>query len=309
MEGSKIQAVERANGVWSTCGLLATSLRPWEWTKNVFLFAALFFSKNLLNAELLAKTLLAFGLFCLATGGVYIINDIWDRGEDNRHPQKRSRPIASGELSVAVAAPAAVMLLAIAVSGAFLINLAFGLVTSTYVILNIVYSQWLKHAVILDVFSIAAGFVLRVVAGAVAIDVVMSHWLIICTMLLALFLGFTKRRYEVVALASDASLHRRVLAEYNPLFLDMMIGIVTSATVIAYALYTVSAETIQRFNTDKLLLTVPFVLYGIFRYLYLVYHKSQGWNPAHALLSDGPLLLNIFLWVIVSALVLYSGIP
>ena len=288
---------------------LVISVRPWEWIKNALLFAALFYSKNLLNPELLAKVLLAFGLFCQVTGGVYLINDIWDRDEDKKHPHKRTRPIASGALPVGLAAPAAVFLLIAALTGAFLLRLPFGLVTAGYVVLSIAYSKWLKHVVILDVFSIAAGFILRVVAGAVVIDVAMSHWLLICTMLLALFLGFSKRRYELVALGKEAPLHRRVLAEYNPLFLDMMIGIVTSATVLAYSLYTISNETIQRFNTDKLFLTVPFVLYGIFRYLYLMYHKNHGGNPSKTLLTDGPLLANVILWALISGLILYAASP
>jgi 4-hydroxybenzoate polyprenyltransferase len=189
------------------------------------------------------------------------------------------------------------------------VNLPLGLVTLSYVALNIAYSNWLKHLVILDVFSIAAGFVLRVVAGAVVIDVVMSHWLLICTMLLALFLGFSKRRYELVNLTKDASLHRRVLAEYDPLFLDMMIGIVTSVTVVAYVLYTISNETVQRFHTDKLLLTIPFVLYGIFRFLYQIYHKNGGGDPSRTLLTDGPLLVNIILWAAVCGFILYGATP
>ena len=219
------------------------------------------------------------------------------------------RPIASGALSVSLAAPVAVILHIVAVAGAFLLTPMFGVVTAAYVLLSVAYSKWLKHAVILDVFSIAAGFVLRVVAGAVVIDVMMSHWLLICTMLLALFLGFSKRRCELVALADDASLHRRVLNEYDARFLDMMIGIVTSATVVAYTLYTVSQETIQKFHTDRLLLTVPFVLYGIFRYLYLVYHKNNGGAPAHTLMTDRPLLLNVILWGFVCGLIIYSAKP
>jgi 4-hydroxybenzoate polyprenyltransferase len=194
-----------------------------------------------------------------------------------------------------------------AVIGAFLLKLQFGFVLLGYVLLNVAYSKWLKHEVILDVFAIAAGFVLRVVGGAVVIGVVMSHWLLICTMLLSLFLGFSKRRYELVALANEATSHRRVLAEYDPLFLDMMIGIVTSATVVGYALYTVSDETIQRFNTDRLLLTMPFVLYGIFRYLYLVYHKNHGGNPSKTLLTDGFLLVNTILWIISIGLIVYAA--
>src|SRR5262249_23010735 len=161
---------------------------------------------------------------------------------------------------------------------------------------------------IVDIFAIAAGFVLRVVAGAVLIDVMISHWLLICTMLLALFLGFSKRRCELITLASEAGQHRHVLAEYDLPFLDVMIGIVTSAVVMGYSLYTVSNETIAKFHTDKLLLTVPIVLYGIFRYLYLVYHRNYGGNPAYALLADGPLRLSILLWGLVSALILYTAL-
>ncbi|MCI0591210.1 MAG: decaprenyl-phosphate phosphoribosyltransferase [Gammaproteobacteria bacterium] len=304
-----VQTFQHAAASISNLRLLLISVRPTEWIKNAFLFAPLFFSKNLVSLELLAKTLLAFSLYCLATGGVYLINDIWDRDADKKHPQKSTRPIASGALPLALAAPVAIFLLITSLTGTFLLSLSFGLVTTGYVLLCIAYSQWLKQVVILDVFSIAAGFVLRVVAGAVVIGVAMSHWLLICTMLLALFLGFSKRRYELVALANDASLHRPVLAEYDPLFLDMMIAVVTSATVVGYALYTISNETIQRFNTDRLLLTLPFVLYGIFRYLYLVYHKNHGGNPSQTLLADGPLLVNIALWVLVAGAIIYTANP
>jgi 4-hydroxybenzoate polyprenyltransferase len=288
---------------------LVLSGRPWEWTKNAFVFAALLFSNNLFNPDLAVRSVLAFLLYCLAASGVYLVNDIWDREEDRQHPQKRMRPIAAGALPVGVAAAAAAILLSVAVAGAFWLRPSFGVVAAAYVLLTTTYSRWLKHVVILDVFAIAAGFVLRVVAGAVVIDVVMSHWLLICAMLLALFLGFSKRRSELVALADGASLHRRVLAEYDPLFLDMMIGIVTSATVVAYALYTVSSDTVQKFQTDRLLLTVPFVLYGIFRYLYLVYHRNHGGNPARTLLVDGPLLVNMILWGLVSGVILYTAGP
>jgi 4-hydroxybenzoate polyprenyltransferase len=306
---AEVQTLRRSISYGGVLRLLLASARPQEWVKNTFVFAPLFFSQNLLNLELLAKSFAAFAYFCLASGGVYLINDICDRERDKRHPQKSSRPIASGALSVGVATAAAICLLGTATIGAFLVNLPFGLVTMSYVALNIAYSNWLKHVVILDVFSIAAGFVFRVVAGAVVIDVVMSHWLLICTMLLALFLGFSKRRYELVNLSKDARLHRRVLAEYDPLFLDMMIGIVTSVTVVAYVLYTISHETIQRFHTDKLLLTVPFVLYGIFRFLYQIYHKNGGGNPSRTLITDGSLLVNIVLWAAVCGLILYGATP
>jgi 4-hydroxybenzoate polyprenyltransferase len=284
---------------------LLTAVRPREWIKNTFLFAPLFFSQNVLNPELVLKSTYAFALFCLAAGGVYLINDISDRDADRKHPEKRNRPIAAGTLPVHLAGCTAGLLLVIAVAGSFLLGFSFGLVTLAYVGLVVTYSKWLKHLVIVDVFAIAAGFVLRVAAGAVVIGVVMSHWLVICTMLLALFLGFSKRRYELVTLTSERS--RRVLAEYNPLFLDMMIGIVTSATVVSYALYTVSQETVHRFHTDRLLLTLPFVLYGIFRYLYLVYHKNYGGDPSRTLVSDGPLIVNIVLWVLACGVIIYTA--
>jgi 4-hydroxybenzoate polyprenyltransferase len=306
---AEVQTFRRTVSFIGVFRLLLASTRPQEWVKNTFVFAPLFFSQNLLHPKLLSNSLMAFVYFCLASGGVYLINDICDREQDKKHPQKRSRPIASGELPVIVAMTAAICLFGAAIIGSFLVNLPVGLVIFSYVALNIAYSNWLKHVVILDVFSIAAGFVLRVVAGAVVIGVVMSHWLLICTMLLALFLGFSKRRSELVNLTKDASIHRRVLAEYDPLFLDMMIGIVTSVTVVAYVLYTISNETIQRFHTDKLLLTVPFVLYGIFRFLYQIYHKNGGGNPSRTLVTDRPLLVNIILWGAACGVILYGAAP
>jgi 4-hydroxybenzoate polyprenyltransferase len=309
MKMTSVPISERADTLLSTLRLLVVATRPREWIKNAFLFVALFFSKNLLSFALLSKVLLAFGLYCLAAGGVYLLNDIRDRHEDRKHPQKKTRPIASGALPVALAAGTMVVLLCIALGGALLLRPAFSFIIASYVLLNVVYSHWLKRLVILDVFSLATGFVLRVVAGAVVIDVMVSHWLLICTMLLALFLGFSKRRCELVILAQEASHHRHVLAEYDLPFLDIMIGIVTSAAVVAYTLYTVSPETIHKFHTDKLLLTVPLVLYGIFRYLYLVYHKNSGGNPAHILLTDAPLQASVGLWGLVSAIILYTAHP
>jgi len=301
------EAPSRARALLAILALLLVSTRPQEWIKNVFVFAALFFSQNLFNVALLSRTCLAFGLYCMVAGGVYLMNDIKDRAADKRHPQKRTRPIVSGSLTVALVAPVSLVLILLAVAGAWLLHPAFGLIMLSYVLINVAYSQWLKRIVILDVFAIAAGFVLRVMAGAMVIDVVMSHWLLVCTMLLALFLGFSKRRCELVALAKEASQHRHVLAEYDLPFLDVIISIVTSAVIVGYTLYTISSETTARLLTDKLLLTVPIVLYGIFRYLYLVYHRNDGGNPVHALLTDGPLRLSILLWGLVSALILYTA--
>jgi 4-hydroxybenzoate polyprenyltransferase len=182
----------------------------------------------------------------------------------------------------------------------------FALVLAGYGLINVLYSSWLKHQVILDVFVIAAGFVLRAVAGAVAIDVPLSDWLIICTTLLALFLGLCKRRHECIALGSERAGHRQVLGQYNPALLDMMIGIVTASTVMSYALYTVSEETVRKFGTRALLLTLPFVLYGIFRYLYLVYQEGQGGDPTQNLLADRPTIVNLCLWALAVALVIYA---
>lgn len=293
--------------VITTLDLILAATRPREWIKNAFVFAPLLFAQRVLQPEALFKSTAAFIVFCLAAGAVYLINDICDREADRKHPQKRARPIASGMLSVSVAASAAAVLLVASLATAFVLGSPFGFVTLAYVTLVIAYSKWLKHVVILDVFSIAFGFVLRVAGGAVVIGVAMSHWLLICTMLLALFLGLSKRRHEIVTLGSDDS--RRVLAEYNPLFLDMMIGIVTSATVVSYALYTVSQETVQRFHTDRLLVTLPFVLYGIFRYLYLVYHKNYGGDPSRTLVSDGPLLVTIVVWVLACGVIIYAADP
>jgi 4-hydroxybenzoate polyprenyltransferase len=302
---SKTQIFKQIDTGFATLQLLIIAARPQEWIKNVFLFAALLFSKNLLNPTLSLRVLVAFALYCLNAGGVYFINDILDRDEDKHHPQKSTRPIASGALPVALAAPVAVFMLVVAMSGALLLNLSFGLITGCYILLNLTYSKWFKHIVILDVFAVASGFVLRVAAGAAVIDVTISDWLLICTLLLALFLGFSKRRHELVTLEQDASRHRPVLKEYSPLFLDMMIGIVTASTVMGYTLYTISDETVRRLGTDRLILTVPCVLYGIFRYLYLVYRQNYGGNPAQVLLTDGPLLINVLLWAIISGLIIH----
>jgi UbiA prenyltransferase family len=264
--------VYAGGGTHHACAMLThllVSIRPREWIKNAFVFAALFFSQNLLNVTLVPRVCLVFGLYCMAAGGVYLMNDISDREEDKRHPQKRTRPIAAGVLPVMLAASVAVVLMLLAVGGAWYLRPAFGLIVGAYVLLNIAYAHGLKRVVLLDVFTIAAGFVLRVVAGAAVIDAAMSHWLLVCTMLLALFLGFSKQRCELVTLATEANQHRHVLAEYDLPFLDVMLGIVTAAVIVGYTLYTISSETIAKFHTDRLLLTVPIVLYGIFRYLYL----------------------------------------
>jgi 4-hydroxybenzoate polyprenyltransferase len=285
---------------------LLLSLRPSQWTKNLLVFAGLIFGQRLMDPDAAATAAAAFVIFCALSGVVYLINDVRDRDADRLHPSKRHRPIASGAVPPATAMATTLVLAAGALAGAFAINLSFGLVAAAYVVLLSVYSMTLKHVVILDVLTLSGGFVLRALGGAVAVGVEFSHWLLLLTLLLALFLALSKRRAELVALADGATAHRRILAEYSPYLLDQMIGVVTSSTLLAYAFYTISAETVQKFGTDRLLWTVPFPLYGIFRYLYLVHQRAGGGNPSETLLEDRPILLCVALWGASVILILYG---
>lgn len=275
---------------------LVRSLRPAQWPKNFFVLAPLVFAQKLLDRPALTAALLAFASFCLASSTVYLINDLRDREEDRCHPQKRRRPIASGELGVPSAVVAAAVLGLTALAGAWWLDPATGVITAAYLALNLGYTLRLKDVVILDVMAIAIGFVLRVLAGAAAIEVAVSGWLVLCTIFLALFLAFSKRRHELMLLADSAAEQRRVLSHYSPAFLDQMINVVTASTVVSYALYAFSDDTVARFGTDALLYTVPFVLFGIFRYLYLIYQRPEKRNPTEAILRDPPFLINLLLW-------------
>jgi len=297
--------VSGPEGHRSTTALLWTSLRPEQWSKNLFVFAALLFGGQLLHRGAVWHAVGAFAIFCALSGAVYLVNDVADRDADRRHPLKRTRAVASGHLSPATALAAAALLGAGALVLAVLLRPLLGAVAAAYLALLLLYSVGLKHYVILDVLTIAAGFVLRAVAGAVAIDVPISHWLLICTTLLALFLALSKRRHESVLLGEGAAVHRRILEEYSPYLLDQMIAIVTTSTLVAYTLYTISPDTVQRLGTDRLGLTIPFVLYGIFRYLYLVHQKRGGGSPAALLLADRPLLACVALWAVTVVLILY----
>lgn len=285
--------------------LILESLRPKQWTKNFFIFAGILFSQNILHPALLVKTLEAFTIFCLLSGAVYILNDLVDIEQDRNHPRKCKRPLASGRLKVVHAGVAWVILTLAALGASFVLDRTFFIVALAYFLLQIAYSSFLKHIVIIDVFVLAAGFVLRVAAGAVLIHVPISSWLLICTILLSLFLGFVKRRHELESLESGAQNHRRVLEEYSSYFLDQMIAVVTTSTVICYALYTMSAETVKKFGTQNLIFTVPFVLYGIFRYLYLVHQKGQGGSPENILVSDKPLMIDVLLWAVTAGIIIY----
>jgi 4-hydroxybenzoate polyprenyltransferase len=288
-------------------GPLVRSLRPHQWTKNLVLFAALALSKHLFELEPLLRSLLGFALFCGLSGTVYLVNDVCDYERDRLHPNKRQRPVASGALSRRAASLAAAVIGGACLALALLLGLPFAICAALYLGLNLLYSFKLKEVVILDVLSISLGFVLRAVAGALAISVEFSDWLLVCTILLALFLALAKRRYELVSLSGSASEHRPILAEYSPYLLDQMISVVTASCVTAYAFYTLSPETARKYETDRLSWTIPFVLYGIFRYLYLVHRKEQGGSPSDTLLTDWPLLLAVFLWAAAIVLIVYAA--
>ncbi len=281
------------------------SMRPHQWIKNLFIFAALVFSEHLLIVDDVIITFVGFIIFSLIVSSVYILNDLIDVEKDKLHPLKSKRPIASGMLKKNYGIVAVLLLASCSIICAFFLNIAFALIATGYLIFNVFYSLSLKKIVIIDVMSIAFGFVLRIYAGAVLIKVPTSEWLIICTILIALFLGFSKRRTELVQLENNANTHRIVLGYYSEQFLDQMIGIVTASTVMSYALYTISDETISKFGTKHLIYTVPFVLYGIFRYLYLVHKREEGWNPALTIVKDIPMMINLLLWFLTASTIIY----
>jgi 4-hydroxybenzoate polyprenyltransferase len=275
---------------------LFLALRPAQWTKNLIVFAALIFGQRLLDGEAVVRATVAFLAFCALSGVVYLVNDVVDREADREHPLKRSRPIAAGDVSVGLALGSASVLLVLGLIAAFGLGPTFLAHAVAYVLLQVAYFFALKHQVILDVLSISLGFVIRASAGGAAIHVPVSQWLLVCTILLALFLALAKRRHEITLLGEDAGRHREILGEYTPYLVDQMIAVVTASTLMGYAFYTVSSDTVERFGTSWLGLTLPFPLYGIFRYLYLVHRRSQGGSPTELLLADRPLLLCVALW-------------
>ncbi len=298
------QQTERRS-IASTGMALLKTMRPKQWTKNVVVFAPLVFDEKLFVPVLFGRTLLAFALFCLISSAVYIINDLADIEKDRQHPKKRERPLASGALSPAVAMGAAGVFVLAALPAALWLGGGFTLILFGYLALNIAYSFYLKNLVIIDVLVIAAGFVLRVAGGVAVVGVErFSPWLYLVITLGALFLGFGKRRHELLLLEDGADAHRAILAEYTVPFLDQLIGLVTSTMVIAYSLYTFSAPNLP--DNHAMMLTIPFVLYGLFRYLYLIHVKKEGGAPDEVLLRDKPLLATGILWALAVVLVLYS---
>jgi len=279
-------------------------MRPKQWVKNVFIFAALIFDVKLFNPHYLAQTVAGFVLLCLVSGTVYIINDLADIEKDRQHPRKRNRPIASGQLGIRPATVAAILIPLVALPLGFLLNTVFGAILTGYLLLQIAYSFWLKDIVIIDVMLIAGGFLLRVAAGVALVDAErFSPWLYVCMTLLALLIGFGKRRHELVLLKENANVHRQSLQEYNLSLLNHVISVVTASTLLAYALYTFSAEGLP--SNHAMMLTIPFVLYGIFRYLYLIHVKGMGGAPEEIALSDRPLQATVILWGLSVVIVMY----
>jgi len=283
---------------------LIKTMRPKQWVKNVVIFAPLVFDVKLLDLRYLAQTIAGFVLLCLVSGTVYLINDLADVEKDRQHPKKRYRPLASGQLGISVAIVAAVVIPLVALPLGFLLPLAFGAILTSYLLIQIAYSFWLKNVVIIDVMLIAAGFLLRVAAGVPLVDAErFSPWLYICMTLLALLVGFGKRRHELVLLKENANAHRHSLEEYNLSLLDHVISIVTASTLVAYAFYTFSAPNLPPNHT--MMLTIPFVLYAIFRYLYLIHVKGMGGAPEEIAFSDRPLQITFLLWGLSVVIVMY----
>jgi 4-hydroxybenzoate polyprenyltransferase len=289
-------------------GLLREA-RPHQWIKNLIIFAALIFSLNFADAELVLRAFLGFVAFCLVSGGVYVFNDIVDLETDRLHPHKRTRPLASGELSVGQASAGSAVLIAAGMILSLLLGSTFAAVAALYLILGLLYSLYLKRMIILDALVISVGFVLRAIAGVevlrervVAID--LSPWLLVCTLFLALFMSFGKRRHEIALLNEKANGHRSTLGEYSISFLDGLIYALMSSTVIAYSIYTISPATVAKFHSRNMVLTIPFVVYGIFRYAFLVTQKQKGGNPSELLLQDRPLIVTVLLWVVSVLLIL-----
>ena len=288
-------------------GAMIRLLRPAHWVKNVFVLAPLVFAQRLTDPEAVRNGVMAFAAFCLASSAVYVFNDIRDRAEDRLHPMKRLRPLAAGDVTVTSAAILGTILAIVSLALAASLGWPFFTVLAIYLALNQLYSAGLKHTVILDVMIVSLGFVLRVLAGGAAVHVQVSAWLLLCTFFIALFLAFSKRRHELILLAEDASGQRPVLSHYSPAFLDQMINVVTASTVVAYAMYAISPETVEKFQTQHLIYTIPMVLFGIFRYLYLIYQKPSNRNPTEAILRDAPFLINLFIWAMAAVWIVYRG--
>lgn len=286
-------------------GSLFRLARPVQWLKNGIVLAGLIFAGEISNTFKVEIAFAAVGVFCLLSSAIYTINDLIDREKDRQHPHKKDRPLASGKVSPTAAIIMVIVLVSLGLTAAAFINRNFLFVSIAFLALNLLYSLWLKNLVILDVMSIALSFVLRAYAGAVAINVPASKWLMINTLFLALFLGFGKRRHEITLLEEGATSHRVSLGKYSEYLLDQLMAVVTPTVVVMYMLYSFSAEVSVKFGTENLYFTIPFVVYGVFRYLYLVHHEEKGGSPTQVLIDDRPLLLNVVLWLVAVILIIY----
>lgn len=299
-------AVAEAPSPQGVLGSLVRSLRPHQWTKNLVVFAGLLFGRKLGDPSAVLAAVMAFAVFCGLSGAAYLFNDVADRESDRRHPLKRRRPIAAGMVPLPVAISTGAALTVASLTASLALGWPFATVALSYGLLTGLYSAVFKHIVILDVLAVAVGFVLRAAAGALAVRVAISQWLFVCTILGALFISFAKRRHEIVLLAADASSHRPILGEYSAYLLDQLIAITAGSSLIAYMLYAISPETVAKFGTARLDLTIPFPMYGIFRYLYLVHRREGGGNPTDLLLSDGPMLICVVIWALSVAVIIYG---
>lgn len=279
-------------------------MRPYQWVKNLFVFTGLLFGHAWHDPHLVTQAVIAFIAFCLASSAIYTFNDIIDLEQDKQHPKKCHRPLASGQVSISTAILLAALL---GVSGlvlAYAASPVVFIILLGYALMNIAYSLRFKHVVILDVFIIATGFMLRILAGTLGIGIPPSQWLLLCGLMVTLFLGFTKRRAEIIALADDKTAHRKVLEHYSPVLLDKMIGITAAGLIMSYSLYTMNPDTIRIHGTPNLIYTVPFVMYGVFRYIYLLHHQSRGGDPSHDLVRDPHLFIVVGAWLVTTILLI-----
>jgi 4-hydroxybenzoate polyprenyltransferase len=279
-------------------------MRPHQWVKNAFVFTGLLFGHAWHDAHLVTQVVLAFAAFCLVSSAIYIVNDMVDVEQDRQHPVKRLRPLAAGRVSLASASSLASVLALAGLGLAYAAAPAALVILIAYALMNIAYSLWLKHVVILDVFIIATGFMLRILAGTLGVGIPPSQWLLLCGLMVTLFLGFSKRRAEIIALSEEGGVHRKVLQHYSPVLLDKMIGITAAGLIMSYSLYTMSPETIRTHGTANLIYTVPFVMYGVFRYIYLLHHQSRGGDPSHDLVRDPHLLIVVGAWLFATILLI-----
>ena len=279
-------------------------MRPHQWVKNAFVFTGLLFGHAWHDASLVTGAVMAFAAFCLVSSAVYVFNDIVDMEQDRHHPKKSQRPLAAGRVGISAAVMLTVLLGALGLVLAHSASHTVLIIMVGYALMNAAYTLRLKHVVILDIFIIATGFMLRILAGTLGVGIPPSQWLLLCGLMVTLFLGFTKRRAEIIALAEDKAAHRKVLAHYSPVLLDKMIGVTAAGLIMSYSLYTMNADTIRIHGTANLIYTVPFVMYGVFRYIYLLHHQSRGGDPSHDLVRDTHLFIVVGAWLAATILLI-----